>query len=71
MLAGLLGVPVEALATMSIADPYGAVRNDIEALAANPLMPDSLSVSGLVYDVVTGRAELVERRSPLRKKGTT
>ncbi len=54
---------------MSIADPYGAVRTDIEALAANPLMPDRLSVAGLVYDVATGRAALVERRSPLRPFG--
>jgi hypothetical protein len=42
------------------------VRFDIEALAGNPMLPDSLSVSGLVYEVATGRAELVERRSPLR-----
>jgi carbonic anhydrase len=70
LLAGLLGVPPAELATMSIADPYGAVRTDIEALAANPLMPDRLSVAGLVYDVATGRAALVERRSPLRPFGT-
>ena len=38
---------------------------DIETLAANSLLPDSLAVSGLVYDVSSGRAELVERRAPL------
>jgi carbonic anhydrase len=65
-LAGLLGVSPAALADIPIADPHDAVRFDIEALAANPLLPDTLSVSGLVYDVATGRAELVERRSPLR-----
>ncbi|HEY2718718.1 MAG TPA: hypothetical protein VGI52_03740 [Solirubrobacteraceae bacterium] len=42
------------------------MRVDVEALAANPLIPDSLSVTGLVYDVHTGRVELVERHSPLR-----
>jgi len=42
------------------------MRVDIEWLAANPLIPASLSVTGLVYDVHTGRADLVERRSPLR-----
>ena len=42
------------------------MRGDIELLVANPLIPASLSVSGVVYDVASGRAELVERRSPLR-----
>jgi carbonic anhydrase len=44
------------------------VRVDIDALAANPLIPASLSVTGLVYDAETGRAELVERRAPLREE---
>jgi hypothetical protein len=38
----------------------------MEALAADPAVPGSLSVKGIVYDVDTGQAELVERRSPLR-----
>jgi carbonic anhydrase len=42
------------------------VRVDIALLAANPFLPASLSVSGVVYDVASGRVELVERRSPLR-----
>lgn len=65
-LAAFLGCTVEELEGKSVGDPYGAVRVDIEALAANPLIPDSLTVTGLVYDVDTGRAELVERRAPLR-----
>ncbi|HEY1450825.1 MAG TPA: hypothetical protein VGF47_07715 [Solirubrobacteraceae bacterium] len=66
-LAAVLGCPTEQLDSKLVGDPYGAVRVDIEALAANPLIPDSLSVTGLVYDVDTGRVELVERRSPLRE----
>jgi carbonic anhydrase len=45
------------------------VRVDIEMLAANPLIPSSLSITGLVYDVHTGRAEMVEHRSPSRAVG--
>jgi carbonic anhydrase len=65
-LAAFLGCTVDELDGKSVSDPYGAVRVDIDALAANPLIPDTLSVTGLVYDVHTGRAEFVERRSPLR-----
>jgi carbonic anhydrase len=65
-LAAFLGCAPGDLEAKSVADPYGAVRADIEWLAASPLIPASLSVTGLVYDVHTGRAELVERRSPLR-----
>ncbi len=65
-LAAFLGCPVEELDGKSVEDPHAAIRVDIDALAANGLIPDSLSVTGLVYDVDTGRAELVERRSPLR-----
>ncbi len=50
-------------------DPHDGVRADLDALAANPGLPDSLGVTGLVYDVNTGRAELVERRAPLRRAG--
>jgi carbonic anhydrase len=65
-LAAFLGCAVEELDGKSVENPHAAIVVDIDALAANPLIPDSLSVSGLVYDVHTGRAELVERRSPLR-----
>jgi carbonic anhydrase len=47
-------------------DPHEGVRGDIEALAASPSVPGSLTVSGLVYDTDTGRVEQVERRAPLR-----
>ena len=68
-LAAFLGVAIDELDGKAIADPYGGIRVDIDALAANPFIPGSLSVSGLVYDVASGRAELVERRSPLRDEG--
>jgi carbonic anhydrase len=68
-LAAFLGCHVDELDGKLVGDPYGAVRVDIQALADNPFIPDSLCVTGLVYDVHTGRVELVERRAPLRGGG--
>jgi carbonic anhydrase len=65
-LASYFGVPPEKVPEKFPDDPYKGIRVDIEELAGNSLIPAPLSVSGLVYDVATGRAELVERRSPLR-----
>jgi carbonic anhydrase len=66
MLAAFLGCAPDELDAKAPGDPYAGVRVDIEALAANPFLPASLSVAGMVYDVGSGRVELVERRSPLR-----
>jgi carbonic anhydrase len=65
-LAAFLGCATAELAGKSVGDPHGAVRVDIQALADNPLIPDALAVTGIVYDVHSGRAEIVERRAPLR-----
>jgi carbonic anhydrase len=69
-LAAFLGCQADELESRSVGDPYAAVRGDIELLASNPLLPDDLSVTGLVYDVHTGRVDVVERRSPLRGGGS-
>jgi len=65
-LAALLGYRVDELDHKAIDDPYGAIRIDLDALAADPRVPSALSVTGIVYDVHTGRVQVVERRSPLR-----
>jgi carbonic anhydrase len=67
-LADYLEVSPEDLSRKSPADPREAIRVDLDVLAAAPNVPDSLSVTGLVYDTDTGRVELVERRSPLRER---
>ena len=64
--AAYLDVPVERLAERSPGDPHEGVRADIEALAGEQSVPGSISVSGVVYDIDTGRVDQVERRSPLR-----
>jgi carbonic anhydrase len=69
MLAAFLGCAVEDLDAKAPGDPHRGVRVDIAELAANPLIPASLSVTGMVYDVATGLVELVERRAPLRPGG--
>jgi carbonic anhydrase len=66
LLAAQFEIPPDQVSAKSPGDPHEAIRVDIEALATSPVVPDALSVSGLVYDVNTGIAELVERRSPLR-----
>jgi carbonic anhydrase len=50
-----------------VTDTPKALRADLEALAADERLPGSFSVSGLLYDTASGRVELVERRSTLRK----
>lgn len=65
-LAAFLGCTEEELESKSVDDPEGALRVDIEALAVNPFIPSTLAVTGLVFDVETGRTHLVERRAPLR-----
>jgi carbonic anhydrase len=61
LLAAFLGCAVEDLDAKAPTDPHRGVRVDIEELAANPLIPASLSVTGMVYDVATGLVEVVER----------
>jgi carbonic anhydrase len=67
-LAAYFEVPADQVAAKSPDDPYKGIRVDMEALAENPLIPGSLSVTGMVYDVHTGKAEVIERRSPLREE---
>jgi hypothetical protein len=43
-----------------------AVAVDVAALKSNPLLPGGFLVSGLVYDVGTGRIELVVPPALLR-----
>ena len=66
-LAGFLGCSTGELSSRAVTDPREAVRRDIAILAASPQLPSELSVTGIVYDVQTGRTEVIERHSPLRQ----
>ena len=60
-LAHYLGVDAAHLHTKAVADPYAAVRLDVAALMAHPRLPGGYMVSGLLYDVSTGKVEVVEQ----------
>jgi carbonic anhydrase len=66
LLARHLGVETAALEGMAITDPYKSVLCDIASLKANQQLPDNVVVSGLVYDIETGRVETVVPPAPLR-----
>lgn len=69
LLAQHMGVETAALKSLAITDPHKSVVLDIAALRANPQLPDGVVVSGLVYDVATGRIETVVPPAPLRQAG--
>jgi carbonic anhydrase len=69
LLASYFRVSTEALPAKAISDPHAAVAADIAALRATPALPDNWIVSGLVYDVATGRVETVVAPAPLRAPG--
>jgi len=65
-LAAYLGVAPEELEPKAVGDPYAAVAVDVAALKANPSLPPGVIVSGVVYDIATGRAALVAPPARLR-----
>ncbi|MBB5059643.1 carbonic anhydrase [Granulicella aggregans] len=67
LLASHLGVSREELDLMAITDPHKAVAMDIAAYRANTAIPGGYMVSGLVYDVLTGKIEVVVQPCLLRE----
>ncbi len=59
LLAGYFGIEPAALASKAIADPYAAVAVDVATLKALSVLPKGWLISGLVYDVATGKVEVV------------
>lgn len=68
LLATHLGVSRTELDSMAITDPHKAVAMDIAAYRANTAIPGGYMVSGLVYDVSTGKVEVVVPPSLLRSE---
>ena len=67
-LADRLGVGLDHVAeTMAISDPAQSVRDDIERLSRTPGPPDTLVVSGLVYDTAHGTVEQIIAPTTLRE----
>ena len=66
-LANRLGIESDQVAeTMAITDPAQSVRDDIARLSRTPGLPDTLVVSGLVYDTAHGTVEEIVASAPLR-----
>jgi carbonic anhydrase len=65
LLAEYFEIPVGELGAKSVSDPAGSVRVDADVILAKTRRPGAL-VSGLVYDVSTGRIETVVAPTPLR-----
>lgn len=70
LLSRHLDVTRDALDGMAIAEPEQAVALDVAALKANPALPGGFMVSGLVYDVHTGRVKTVVPAALLRESTT-
>jgi carbonic anhydrase len=54
------------LKTKAVTHPRAAVAVDVAALRAIPALPGAWFLSGLVYDVATGLAEIVIPPAPIR-----
>jgi carbonic anhydrase len=65
MMASYFGVDEDAVPAKHLSDPREAVRTDVQTLRSNPLIPRTLVVSGIVYDIATGQAEVVCPPEPL------
>jgi carbonic anhydrase len=66
LLAKYMQVPTEKLEELEVMDPYKAVEIDVKALKDASKVPSGFTVSGLVYDVATGRFETVVPPTRLR-----
>lgn len=64
-LAPYFDVTPDELDAKAVLDPYLAVQVDVAALRAAPSLPKGSTVTGLVYDVATGRVEIVVPTTPL------
>jgi carbonic anhydrase len=70
LLAKHFDVAPAGLDALEITDPYKSVAVDVAALKVNPLLPGGFLVTGLVYDVTTGRIEIVVPPALLRPENT-
>ena len=52
------------LKAKSVADPRSAIALDVAALRAVPALPANWLISGLIYDVATGRVDIVVPPAP-------
>jgi carbonic anhydrase len=66
LVAKYMGVEQGDLEVLAITDPYKAVSVDIESLRGNADISGQFTVSGMVYDVATGRVDVIVPPETLR-----
>jgi carbonic anhydrase len=66
MLTHYFQIREEELKARAVTDPRAAVAVDVASLRAIPALPAAWLVSGLVYDVATGLAEVIVPSAPIR-----
>jgi carbonic anhydrase len=66
MLAQYFRVPEAELKTKAVSDPRAAVTADVALLRTIRGLPGAWLLSGLVYDVATGRVEIIVPPGPIR-----
>ncbi len=66
--ADLIGGDDAALAAEAVIDPEQTVRFDVELLRSATVLPDTITVSGHVYDVTTGLVSTVVPAAPMHPR---
>ena len=66
--ADLIGGDDAALARQAVTDPEQTVRTDVELLRSATVLPDTITVSGHVYDVTTGLVTTVVPAAPMHPR---
>ena len=69
--AELIGGDDAALAGEAVVDPERTVRVDVELLRSASVLPDTITVSGHVYDVATGLVSTVVSATPMHRRSST
>ena len=67
MLSGYFRIPEDELGTKTILDPRAAVAGDVSLLRAVEALPAEWLISGLVFDVATGKVDVVVPAARLRE----
>ena len=67
MLTHYFQIGEDELKKEAVTDPRAAVAADVALLRTIPALPGGWLLSGLVYDVATGLAEIVVPPAPIRE----
>ncbi|MCC6313367.1 MAG: hypothetical protein IT337_05100 [Thermomicrobiales bacterium] len=65
----ILGAAIDEIDFLSFTDQDQCVRDDLAALRANPLIPDSIAMRGYLYDVHTGALREVREGARMPEAG--